>query len=99
MVYVIYGFSGLFILLAAAMLYVFFRGRQIGAFLMGMAYGTAGVIAIQSESGWPLLAGFVVAWMLKLMGYEPGGARSDAGDETGAGEPGKGESRQAGGGP
>lgn len=71
MVYVIYGFAGLFIVLCLAMLFVFYRSRHIGSFIMAVAYGSAGLIAIQLSHWWPLVAGFVLVWMLKLLGLEP----------------------------
>ena len=72
MTYVIYGFAGLFIALAAAMLYVFYRGRDFGLFLMGITYGTSGLLAIALAHWWPLVAGFALAWLLKFLGLEPG---------------------------
>lgn len=71
MVYVIYAFAGLFIVLCLAMLFVFYRSRHVGSFIMGIAYGTAGLVAIQLSHWWPLVAGFVLVWMLKLLGLEP----------------------------
>lgn len=70
MIYVIYIFALLFLALCAAMLYVYYRERHIGMFLMGVAYGTGGVVAIMLSDWWPLVAGFVVVWMLKLLGLE-----------------------------
>lgn len=70
MIYVLYVFAGLFIALALAMLYVYYRERHIGMFLMGVAYGTAGALAIMVSHWWPLVAGFVLVWMLKMLGLE-----------------------------
>ncbi len=72
MVYVIYAFAGLFIVLCLAMLFVFYRSQHIGSFIMGVAYGSAGLIAIELAHWWPLVAGFVLVWLLKLIGMEPG---------------------------
>ena len=72
MVYVIYAFGGLYIVLCATMLYVFYRGRYFGLFLMGVTYGTSGVLAIALPHWWPLVAGFVLVWLLKLLRLEPG---------------------------
>jgi hypothetical protein len=72
MVYLIYGFSGLFIALAAAMLYVYYRSSHFGIFIMGATYGTSGVLAIAVTHWWPLVAGLALVWVLKFLGLEPG---------------------------
>ena len=71
MIYVIYLFGGLFIALACAMLYVFYRSRHFGMFLMGVTYASSGVLAIALPHWWPLAVGFVLAWLLRLLGLEP----------------------------
>jgi len=71
MVYLIYGFAGLFVVLSCAMLYAFYRGRDFGLFIMGVTYGTSGVLALALPHWWPLVAGFVLVWLLKLLGLEP----------------------------
>ena len=70
MVYVIHGFGGLFIVLSSAMLYAFYRDRNFGLFIMGVTYGASGVLAIALPHWWPLVAGFVLVWLLKLLGLE-----------------------------
>ena len=70
MIYVIYAFGGLFVLLSLVMLYVFYREQHFGTFLMGITYGLSGLLAIALPDWWPLLFGFVVAWLLRLMGME-----------------------------
>ena len=72
MVYLIYGFAGLFVVLSCAMLYAFYRGRDFGLFIMGVTYGASGVLALALPHWWPLVAGFVLVWLLKLLGLEPG---------------------------
>ena len=71
MIWLIYVLGGLFIVLACAMLYVCYRSRHFGMFLMGITYAASGVLAIALPHWWPLLAGFVLAWMLRLLGLEP----------------------------
>jgi hypothetical protein len=71
MVYLIYGFGGLFVVLSCAMLYAFYRGRDFGLFIMGVTYGASGVLALALPHWWPLVAGFVLVWLLKLLGLEP----------------------------
>jgi hypothetical protein len=72
MIYIIYVVSGLFISLSCAMLYAFYRDRNFGLFIMGVTYGASGLLALALPHWWPLVAGFVIVWLLKLLGLEPG---------------------------
>jgi len=71
MIYVIYGFAGLFLVLCATMLFVFYRDRRFGMFIMGVTYGASGLIAISIPHWWPLVMGFALVWLLRFMGLEP----------------------------
>ena len=88
MVYLNYGFAGLFIVLSCAMLYAFYRSRNFGLFVMGLTYGASGLLAIAVTHWWPLVAGFILVWMLKLLGLEPR-------VEPTEGSPGEGTERQS----
>lgn len=90
MIYVTYFFAGLFIVLFATMMYVFHRSSHFGTFLMGVTYGASGVIAIWLLEWWPLVAGFVLVWALKLLGLEP------AAEDKGEGESRKEEGAEIG---
>ena len=72
MTIVIYIFSGLFILLSLALLFAYYRARQPGLALMSSVYGTTGILALMLMHWWPLAAGFVLAWVLRLLGLDPG---------------------------
>lgn len=72
MTIVIYIFSGLFILLSLALSFAYYRTRQPGLVLMSSVYGTTGILALMSMHWWPLVAGFVLAWVLRLLGLDPG---------------------------
>lgn len=82
---VIYIFSGLFIVLTAALLFAYYRTRQPGLVLMASTYGSAAALALVNMQWWPLLAGFALAWVLRLMGLDsvpeagPGSGRDDGG--------------------
>jgi hypothetical protein len=71
MIYVTYVVAGIFIALSFAMLYVFYRSSHAGMFIMGLAYGCSGLVAILLGEWWPLAAGFLLVWVLKLLGLEP----------------------------
>lgn len=71
MIYVICAFGGLFVALCFAMLYVSYRERHLGMFVMGVTYGTSGALAITLPHWWPIVAGFLLVWLLRFMGFEP----------------------------
>ena len=79
MIYVIYAVAVLFILLSSTMLYVFYRQRDFGLLVMGVTYGVSGVLALALPHWWPLAAGFVLVWVLKWPGLEPGSEPKDEG--------------------
>ena len=72
MIYFIYVIAGVFIALSFTILFVAYRSSHVGMFFMGLAYGCSGLLAILLEHGWPLAAGFLLVWLLKLLGLEPG---------------------------
>jgi uncharacterized membrane protein len=68
---VIYVIAGLYILLALALFFAYYRTRHPGTFMMGIAYAsTAGSALVLMHWG-PLLIGFVIVWVLRLMGLDP----------------------------
>ena len=71
MIYVIYVFASLFIVLAAAMLFAYYRSSHFGLFIMGVTYAASGLLAFAIAHWWPLVAGFILAWLLRLLGLEP----------------------------
>lgn len=78
MAYLIYGLAGLFLVLAAAMLFAYHRTGHFGVFIMAVTYAVSGALAMFLVHWWPLVAGFALVWILKLLGLEP---RVEAGDD------------------
>lgn len=72
MTLVIYLFSALFIVLTLALAFAYWRTRQPGLVLMGTTYGSAAALALMLMEWWPLVAGFALAWVVRLMGLDPG---------------------------
>jgi hypothetical protein len=68
---VVYILAALYIVLAAGLGFTYYRGRHPGTFLMAMAYGLSGLLAIGHVHWWPLLVGFVLAWVVRFMGLDP----------------------------
>jgi hypothetical protein len=71
MVILIYAFSAIFIFLAMVLLFTYHRTRHHGIFLLAVTYGLSAVLALVVMRAWPLLLGFIFAWVLRLMGMEP----------------------------
>ncbi len=69
---IIYVFSASFILMAAALAFAYHRTRHPGMVIMATTYAVSGGLALLIPHWWPLLAGFALAWALKLMGLDPG---------------------------
>lgn len=76
MTIVIYVFSALFVLLSAALVFTWWRGRHPGALLLAATYGLAAALALMLHTGWPLVIGFLSAWSLRLMGLDPDTGRN-----------------------
>ena len=68
---IIYFFAASFIFMALALMITYKRTRHYGVFLLGLTYGAAAVVAIVLTHWWPLVAGFVLVWMMRLAGLDP----------------------------
>lgn len=76
----VYVFAGLFLLLAAGLLFAFHRTKHHGLLLIACAYGGGAGLALALAHWWPLAAAFALAWILRLVGLDPGGSlRRDRG--------------------
>ena len=71
----IYVVAGLFSVLALGLIFAFVRSRESGLVLMALTYGISAGSAIALLKAWPLLAGFAVAWAIRLMGADGDPAR------------------------
>lgn len=72
---IVYLFAAGFGFMAAALFFAYRRSRHYGLFLIGLTYAGAAIIAVVTKDWWPLLAGFAVAWLLRIMGLDPDPAR------------------------
>jgi hypothetical protein len=75
---VIYLFSGLFVMLALALVFTWWRDRHPGALLLALTYLCAAGTALVMQHWWPLAIGFLSAWALRLMGMDPGAGANKA---------------------
>lgn len=64
-------FCGLFALMGFGVLVAAWSGRSPRLFLGAMCYLGAAVAAIQLSSWWPLLIGFVLAFMVRAVFGDP----------------------------
>ena len=71
MAILIYFIASVFIVIGFLMLFSFHRTRRWEFVLLSFVYSASGLSAGYSLKWWPLVAGFVVAWLLKFAGYDP----------------------------
>ena len=67
----LYFFASVFVVLGFMMLFAFRRSRRWELVLMSFVYSGSGIASAYSLNWWPLIAGFIVAWLLKFAGYDP----------------------------
>ena len=68
---IIYFFAASFIFMAVALMITYRRTKHYGVFLLGLTYGAAAALAVMLTHWWPLAAGFVLVWLLRLLGLDP----------------------------
>jgi hypothetical protein len=68
---VIYIFAALFAVLAAGLLFAYYRTRHPGTLVMAVIYLGAAGAAVGYMHWWPLVAGLILTWAVRLMGLEP----------------------------
>ncbi len=89
MVILLYFLASVFIVIGFMMLFAYHRTRRRELILLSFVYSSSGLAAGYSLQWWPLIAGFVVAWLLKFAGFDPerpprGSMGSAAGANTAA---------------
>ena len=70
LVILLYFVASAFIVLGFMMLYVYRRTHYPALLLLSFVYSGSGLVAGYTMQWWPLIAGVVVAWLLKLAGYD-----------------------------
>ena len=70
LVILLYFVASVFIVLGFMMLFAFHRTRRWELVLLSFVYSGSGLAAGYSLEWWPLIAGFIVAWLLKIAGYD-----------------------------
>jgi len=74
---IVYIFAASFVFMAIALFMVYRRTQHYGVFLLGATYGVSAVVAVVLMHWWPLVAGFTLVWVLKLLGLDPGTGKQD----------------------
>ena len=67
----IYIFAASFCFMAVALMITYRRTKHYGVFLLGITYAVAAVLAVVLMHWWPLVAGFVLVWVLRFLGLDP----------------------------
>lgn len=60
-----------FYLLATGTFFAFIFSRNLGALLASFVFGGGAYASLTLDAWWPLLAAFVLAWILRLLGLDP----------------------------
>jgi hypothetical protein len=79
---VIYFFAASFVFMAVALIITYRRTRHYGVFLLGLTYAASAVLAVVITHWWPLVAGFVLVWVLRFLGLDPDVQKNDAEQST-----------------
>ena len=67
----IYILSGLSVLLAIGGLATYRQTNQIGLLLSSLVSISCSILAISLVEWWPLVVGFCLNWILRLLGLDP----------------------------
>ena len=86
----LYFLASVFIVIGFMMLFAFWRSRRWELVLMSFVYSASGLAAGYSLQWWPLVAGFVVAWLLKIAGFDPDKPQPSQNSSSGNAPPGGG---------
>ena len=79
---IIYVFAASFCFMAVALMITYRRTKHYGVFLLGITYAVAAVLAVVLTHWWPLVAGFVLVWLLRLLGLDPDVRKDDRADSV-----------------
>lgn len=89
MIILFYFIASVFIVLGFMMLFAFYRTRRKELLLLSFVYSASGLAAGYSMKWWILIAGFIVAWLLRFAGFDPGkppkGSTAESNPEVRAG--------------
>ena len=78
---IIYFFAASFAFMALALMFTYQRTRHYGVLVLGITYGASAVLAIVLVHWWPLVAGFALVWVLRLLGLDPDVRKAPAREE------------------
>ena len=78
----IYLFAASFVFMAVALMITYRRTRHYGVFLLGLTYAASAALAVVLTHWWPLVAGFVLVWVLRFMGLDPDVRKEDSAESV-----------------
>lgn len=70
MSYIIYILAGISIILAIGGISAYSQTKQIGLLLSSIVSITFSILAITLLQFWPLILGFIINWLLRLIGLD-----------------------------
>ncbi len=71
MTILLYIVQGVFALIAVGLVSGYAVSKHIGLLLAAIAFGVSAVVSFLLMAWWPLGVGFVLAWVLRLLGFDP----------------------------
>jgi len=72
LVYLLYIIQLIFYFLTVGLIVNFIYYRKIGALYLAAVYGSTSVLSFYLMDWRPLLVGFGIAWLFRILGYDPG---------------------------
>ncbi|MBM3344169.1 MAG: hypothetical protein FJY56_18960 [Betaproteobacteria bacterium] len=69
--WLIYFFGALFAAMAAALVFAYVRSRHAGLLIFAMTYFISALAAVTMFEWWPLIMGFGMVWVFRMLGLEP----------------------------
>jgi len=72
LVYVLFFVQLIFYLLTVGLIVNFIYYRKIGALYLAAVYGSTAALSFYLMDWVPLAVGFGLAWLLRLLGFDPG---------------------------
>ena len=79
---IIYVFAASFCFMAVALMITYRRTKHYGVFLLGITYAVAAALAVVLTHWWPLVAGFVLVWLLRFLGLDPDVRKDESSDSV-----------------
>jgi hypothetical protein len=69
---IIHFFAAFFAFMAVVLLFTYFHTRDASVFVIGATYGVSAGLTVALTHWWPLITGFTLIWILRLLWLDMG---------------------------